>query len=265
MHYALAGAAGAFLGVWVTGVEPYRLQVTRRRIVLGNGRGPELTIALVTDAHVKDDAAESLLPQVVRTLSRRRPDLVVVTGDIIENARCDAAGAVSWIEQLEAPLGVHTVFGRHDDIFGDPGPPEVLQELHPLHDAHRLLEVSGKPFALAGIDEPDDGRFDLGHALAGVPDDLPVILLSHTPDVIYTAADAGVDLVLAGHTHGGQIKLPFYGAVCTFTRYGRRFAEGLYRVSRTQMYVGRGLGTTCLPVRFWCRPELPLLTVRLPA
>ena len=264
LRWALAGAVGGFLGVWATAVEPFRLQATQRRIVLGDGGGPTLTIALLTDAHVQQDADESVLPRAVPLVTARRPDLIVIVGDILEHARCDAAGAVGWLRQLEAPLGVHTVFGGHEGLRGNPGSPEELQELRPLHHAHRLLATQGRPFALAGIDEPEDNRFDLSRALADLPPGLPVILLSHTPDVIYPAARAGVDLVLCGHTHGGQVKLPGYGAVCTYTRYGRRFAGGLFRVRETQMYVCRGLGTTGAHVRFWCRPELAFLEVRLP-
>jgi hypothetical protein len=102
----------------------------------------------------------------------------------------------------------------------------------------------------------------LDQALTGVDPDAFRLMLAHSPDIMPDAVEEKIDLVLAGHTHGGQVRFPFVGATVCPSRYGTRYAAGLYREGRTTLYVNRGLGTVRFPVRFLCRPELALLTLR---
>ena len=127
--------------------------------------------------------------------------------------------------------------------------------------------------ALAGVDDPVNDKDRLDEALAGIPADLFTLLLMHSPDGIAEAVVRGVDVVLSGHTHGGQIRLPFYGALYTHSLLGRRMSDGYYsrgrlrraigiRPGRTQLYVTRGLGVSGLALRFLTRPELTVITLR---
>ncbi len=104
----------------------------------------------------------------------------------------------------------------------------------------------------------------LDRALADIPHEDFKVFLYHYPGLIYTLADRGIDLHCAGHTHGGQVALPFYGAITTMARFGKRFEAGLYRVHNTQLYVNRGIGMEggyAPRVRFWCRLEVSLLEI----
>ena len=113
---------------------------------------------------------------------------------------------------------------------------------------------------VAGIDDLLMGRPDLDAALAGVPRGVPVLLLSHNPDILFEAAAKGVDLVLAGHTHGGQMRVPGLPVLVRMSRF--RLDEGRYRFDSTELVVSRGLGAVGLPLRVACPPEAVLLTLR---
>jgi predicted MPP superfamily phosphohydrolase len=147
-----------------------------------------------------------------------------------------------------------------------------------LRSRHVCLHKDGQELWLAGIDYPDAPQYRvrerkrstlaqrfrrlLDAAVTGIPDDGFRILLAHSPDVIRDVARLGVDLMLSGHTHGGQVRFPFIGATVVPSRYGPRYSAGEYRVEGTTLYVSRGLGTVRLPIRFLCRPELAILTLR---
>ena len=130
-----------------------------------------------------------------------------------------------------------------------------------------------KDFVIAGVDDPFRKHADLPKALQGVQPEDFVVLLAHAPNIAAQAVDLGVDLVLSGHTHGGQFKLPLLPAPYPHTGRGPRLEQGLYareRLSRrigmdadhTQIYVSRGLGASYIPARLFCRPELPIITLR---
>jgi len=124
------------------------------------------------------------------------------------------------------------------------------------------VDVRGQRVTLVGVACSHDRTRDaprLLEAMRGVGESEFTLLLYHSPDLIYEAAELGVDLELGGHTHGGQIRVPFYGAIVTLSEYGRRFASGLFQVDGTTLYVSRGLGLEgghAPRVRFLCRPEL---------
>ncbi|HKQ96336.1 MAG TPA: hypothetical protein VJV75_00530, partial [Candidatus Polarisedimenticolia bacterium] len=130
-----------------------------------------------------------------------------------------------------------------------------------LHNRSVSIAPDGaSPLALAGIDDRHAGKPDLDAALGGVPPGAPVILLSHNPDVLFDAARHGVALVLSGHTHGGQVRIPGLPVLVRMSRY--RLDEGQYRTGSTVLVVSRGLGVTGLPIRLFCPPEAVLLTLR---
>jgi predicted MPP superfamily phosphohydrolase len=124
------------------------------------------------------------------------------------------------------------------------------------------IEVGGTPLWVAGVDYDREGR--IPQTLASVPAGAFSIFLYHTPDEVATVAEQGADLYCAGHIHGGQIALPFYGALVTLSRYGKQYESGLHRVGRTQLYVNRGIGMEGgrIPrVRFCSRPEITVIEV----
>jgi len=130
-----------------------------------------------------------------------------------------------------------------------------------LINRHLKLNHSPSPLWLVGVDDPYMGRDDLGQALEGVPDEAFKILLAHSPDIMEEAKKHRIDLVTAGHTHGGQVRLPGIKTLVPASRL-TRFEMGLYREEDTALYVSRGVGKALLPFRLFCRPELAILTLR---
>lgn len=228
-------------------------------------------ILLVTDVHLGPFLRPSALERVFARLLSAQPDLVLLGGDLT-TARIDefSSGAAAF-RSLRAPLGVFAVLGNHDHYTGQP---ERLRDLLAgcgvtvLHNRAVILEAPGAPdgrpprLVLAGIDDLHAGSPDLDAALAQAPPGAPVVLLSHNPDVVFGAARRGVRLVLSGHTHGGQVRIPGLPVLVRMSRY--RLDEGHYVSGDTHLIVSRGLGVTGLPVRLFCPPEAVLITLRRP-
>jgi predicted MPP superfamily phosphohydrolase len=128
-------------------------------------------------------------------------------------------------------------------------------------NAGRWVELGGARLRVAGVDDLWGGAQDLDAALGDATADDACLLLSHNPDYAETLTDRRVGLVLSGHMHGGQIVVPGLGYHRLPSRYGTKYLQGLVRAPCTQVYVSRGLGTTGLPFRFRCRPEISLLTL----
>ncbi len=260
----LAGLAALLLGAApLEAPRAFVLSRHERRIA---GLRRPLTLALLTDLHLGPYLGEGALARWVEATLRLEPDVVLLGGDIVDRAYGgDLAELARHLPRLAAPLGVYAVLGNHDHAR--------YRRVEPLVD---VLEGSGvrlldnaavrlrDDIVLAGIDDLRVGRPDLGAALAegeglraGAGGALA--LLSHNPDVIPGARGA-VDLVLAGHTHGGQVRLPLVGAVFTSSRYGRRYLSG-WVDDGMPAFVSRGLGVTTLPFRYDCPAELVHLTL----
>jgi uncharacterized protein len=202
-----------------------------------------------------------------RTGSKRRaaekPDLIVFTGDAI-----NSPGGAPVFRRLMTALAkiapTYAVRGNWDawywskvDLFTGTGAVEL--------DGVLLGKAAGVPIAIVGLPVTQEDR--LPEMLATVPRDAFVLLLHHYPDEILTAQAGQVDLYCAGHTHGGQVALPFYGALVTLSKYGKEYEAGLYREGDTWLYVNRGIGMEGGPaprVRFCARPELTVIELRAP-
>jgi predicted MPP superfamily phosphohydrolase len=196
------------------------------------------------------------------------PDLVLHGGDLATSRDDEVDGCLEALAPLRGALGTYGVHGNHDHYVEEP---ERLARR--IEDAGIALltnravavERDGARLALAGVDDLVTGRPDLDAAVAAaraVADGAPVVLLSHNPDVFFEAVRRGVALVLSGHTHGGQIRVPGLPVLVRQSRY--RLDEGRYAAGGAEIVVSRGLGTTGLPLRVCCPPEAVLLRL-LPA
>ncbi len=183
--------------------------------------------------------------------------------------RPSEASARGALQALSPSDGVWGVLGNHDH-WADPW--TISEEftrvgIEMLTNKQRYLSRGDAALRIAGIDDAVTGNDDMHAALGPVeyqPGQPPTVLLMHRPEEMVEAADREVDLVLAGHTHGGQIVVPFYGAPVIPSDVHRRFAAGLERVrddSRTQIYVSSGVGMAIMKVRINCRPEVALITL----
>jgi uncharacterized protein len=237
-----------------------------------------LKILLVTDVHLGPFLRPAALERVFERLLSARPDLVLLGGDLATARIEEFPPGAAAFRTLRAPLGVFAVLGNHDHYTGQPDRIRrhlVEWGIEVLHNRCITLEAGsvaahpgGAPDApggsgrlvLAGIDDLHAGAPDLDAALAEAPEGVPVILLSHNPDVVFGAASRGIRLVLSGHTHGGQVRVPGLPVLVRMSRY--RLDEGHYVAGATHLVVSRGLGVTGLPVRVFCPPEAVLLTLR---
>ncbi|HEX7598932.1 MAG TPA: metallophosphoesterase, partial [Polyangia bacterium] len=217
------------------------------------------------DLHIGATKRQLFASEVVRRTNALHPDVIVLTGDVIEGRFGSSRQDARPLADLRARLGVFMVTGNHEYYSGVH---EWLPELRRLglrvlrNEMVVLDPEKGGGLELAGIDdwngasvEPGEGP-DLGRALAGHEPHRPTILLSHQPKAIRSAAKAGVGLVLSGHTHGGQI-WPF----SFFVRFQQPFIEGLHRVDQTQLYVSPGTGYWGPPMRLWTRAEITKITL----
>ena len=246
----------------VPGNEILRLDITEKTLALPTlpAELEGLSIAHLSDFHFSGRISAAYFREVVRSVNALKPDLIAITGDIVDAARC-----IDWIPEtlglLTAPFGVYYVLGNHDlrvDL-------DVLR--HTLDEAGmtylgsrcRRVEIDGRPVLLAGNERPWIGtRPDVQRDCDGKQPPALRILLSHSPDEIGWARRQGFDLMLAGHNHGGQIRLPLVGALLAPSVYGTRYACGTFFEPPTLLHVSRGVSSLS-PVRFFCRPEVSLL------
>ena len=273
----LTGGAGAGLLAYAAGVEPYAIETVH--LELFAPRLPEAfdgyTVYQISDLHMRQIGRRERL---LRTLLEKLPpaDLIAVTGDLIHTP----AGAEPFLElaqSFQAKDGVYAIFGNseHKNGVRPYAFSRTLAEnaITPLMNQHVLLSRGGAQIILAGVDDPVNDKDDTAKALKDAPDDLFTLLLMHSPDSVADAVLRGVDVVLSGHTHGGQVRLPWYGPLYTHSMLGRRMSDGYYsrrrlrrvtgiRPGRTQLYVTRGIGISGLALRFLTRPELTIITLR---
>jgi predicted MPP superfamily phosphohydrolase len=230
----------------------------------------------LSDIHLEEFTEPFFLRDAVRRVNAMKPDAVVLTGDFITTyARTKRfpERAIQVCAEILTGLecrSIHGILGNHDAMV-DPAAVAAILEARGipiLRNQHVALERGGGRLWLAGIDDMLAGRPDLDKTIPpqirNISDE-PVILLGHEPDpalkIVRQPAGASVRLMLSGHTHGGQVRLPFFGAL-TLPPMGERFAEGLFTLGPMKLYVNRGLGTVGVPFRFDCPPEITEITLR---
>jgi len=264
-----AGGAGAALLALSLLTERRRLRVVRRTYAV-SGLPPDLDslrVAHLSDLHAGPWVPTSLLAGAVAAANAERPDVVLLTGDYVDLDRTFADVCAEVLGHLRAPHGVYAVLGNHDHEAGAERMVAALQARGITVLPNRAVPLGQGPTHLwvVGLDDTVSHRGDLREALAEVAPGDPVVLLSHSPDLVYRAADHGITLVLAGHTHGGQLRVPGMAFVYSPSRFGPHLVGGSIRVGRTRMYVSHGLGVNTLPIRFRCPPEVGLYTLVRPA
>ena len=256
------GTYGKFLGA-IPGNQSDQLQVERKQILIPrlNPQHRGLRIAHISDLHLTGRMEKSWTQRVIDQVLSLEADVIALTGDIIEREECFA-----WLEdtvcRLQAKLGVYFIVGNHDRFVDRHRTQELLVNsgLHFLGDSPINATWNGAPVLLAGNQQPwFPAAVDLPSVDARDDQNLPLrLFLLHTPDEWTWAIERDADLVLAGHTHGGQLCFPILGAVACPSLYGTRYADGVFRQGDHVMHVTRGLcGKT--PLRWLCRPEIALL------
>jgi len=219
-------------------------------------------IALVADLHHGPVVPAAWLERVADRAAAHEPDLVVLGGDFVCHARSDLDGLERVLARFRAPDGVVAVLGNHDHWVGADAVAATIERagVTLLVNRHRMLRRGSAALAVAGVDDFAHGAIRLDEALGGVPPEVPRVLVSHNPDLIeYLPTGLRVDLMLSGHTHNGQLHLPFVGPLTVPSQFGGRYLHGLKRVGESWLYVSAGVGTAAIPIRWGNPPELPVI------
>jgi predicted MPP superfamily phosphohydrolase len=240
-----------------------------------------LKIGQITDIHAGPLVPSELIKTGVNLIMEEQPDLIVLTGDFVSGATKILWTAYGGFKQhhydycmqelgrLKAPLGIFAVLGNHDFWSGPEVAAKVARGLERigvrvLRNQAIPLEREGQYFYIVGVDDYWEGSYSLTRALKGIPEDACRILLSHNPDVNENieSLHKRIDLIISGHTHGGQVVLPFLGAPYLPSPFGQKYRAGLVRDGERQTYVSRGLGLFFAPVRINCPADVSLLMLR---
>jgi len=245
-----------------------RLAVTRLDVAVAGLPAPlaGLRIVHLSDFHLGPLADRAALRQALDRVAALEPDLVCVTGDIVDTPVADLEAWIPELERVTARHGVFAVLGNHDRIAGADRIAEALgrwTSWRLLRDEAAAIEVGGVRLHVVGLEDRSRSQAAdaLPEVLATVPAGEPAIVLAHRPNVFAATATAGVPLLLAGHTHGGQVAMPGLPRFNAARFLMTRFDAGLFRDGASWLHVSRGLGTSGQPVRVGVPREIAVLTL----
>ena len=254
-------------------IEPNRPQLVRKEIALRRwpSRLDGFTVALLSDFHYDPYFSVHPIRSAVEVVNGLQPDLIALTGDFVSvplfgaaaKGAADAEPCAQLLGKLRAPHGVWSVLGNHDVSCNADRVTNSLQAvgISMLSNQSVAVEKDGARFWLGGVDDVLFGSADLPGTLRGVPSEEAIVLMVHEPDYADYVADYPVDLQLSGHTHGGQVRIPFMRPLY-LPELAKKYVQGLFRIRELMLYTNAGIGTVEFPVRWNCPPEITFITVR---
>jgi predicted MPP superfamily phosphohydrolase len=271
---AAAALAGGAAASYPMSVATRRFEITRRTIAIRD-LPPGLSglrIVQLSDIHHGPWIPLSHVNHIVATTNALEPDLILLTGDYVHRSPRYCVPVVAELAKLRARVGILGVLGNHDwwedgpllqREFARAGVPLIDNARKILTPDRRLVDEAREGLCIAGVGDLYTDAQDYEGALGGLPGAMPALLLSHNPDVAEAAdllnGEHRVDLMLSGHTHGGQVYVPGLGTPIVPSRFGQKYASGLVEGPACRVYVSRGLGHTVLPMRVGVRPELAVI------
>ena len=217
-----------------------------------------LKILQISDLHYDRDAI--IYRKTLKKIEDENPDIIVITGDFIGELR--NGKSVEFCKKIVS-IGkpVYAIMGNWDHKYPSiNGLYNVLSKIGITVLVNESKEIYPR-FYLAGTDDPYFGYANLDETFKKVPENAFKLLLTHSPDIVYDALKYKPNLILCGHTHGGQVKVPFLKAIYVPSKYGTRFLEGMFKINTTYMYVNRGIGESHLHLRFLSPPEVTVFTL----
>lgn len=268
-----------FFGYYVMIFEPSNIKIEKQVVAIQNlpQTFDGLKIVQLSDFHSYWFGSRER--KVLEMLEEIEPDFVFITGDSVDpitkliTDRDLSSVKIFWQELGKKYQGrIFGVLGNHDTGMVK----NYLEEsgIPILDNENRRIWIGQEFIYLIGVDDPWTGRDDLPKAMAETENDIPKILLAHGPEIMARVSRKEIDLILVGHTHGGQVNIPFFGRLIQpLSRYGRKYTRGLFKVDSTPLdskhltgytylYVNRGIGTSIIPARFNCPPEITLIELR---
>jgi len=256
--------------VWGFFIEPNRLIVRQQTIQIDNcpKELSGLRIALIGDVHTGAPFInDSKLQRIVELTNQQQPDLIVLLGDYMSpnswhSHRVEPEVTASALKNLKAPLGVYAILGNHDWWYNGERVKRAFEQngIRILEDEVAEVKWRAGSFYLAGLADLWTRPQHVNETIAKVPSGSPIIALTHNPDV-FPNLPQSVPLMLAAHTHGGQVNLPFIGTPIVPSRFGPKYTAGPIYENGHHLFVTTGIGTSILPVRFRVTPEIVILTI----
>ena len=253
--------------IYSSRIEPNWIEVVPIKLTIPNlsTEFDEFKIVQISDLHTNRFMPKKRLERIIKSVNRQQPDAIAITGDIITRGNhFDPQTLEQQLSKLKAKTRTLAVLGNHDH-WG-----KQLNELKQVLASSNInildnqvyeVERGGKKLAFAGVDDPYWGKPDLEKVIAQLPENSVAVLLVHEPDYIEkTATTHKFALQLSGHSHGGQIRIPFLDPL-VLPYGGKKYFVGLSKVEETIEYTNRGLGMTGLPLRFNSRPEITVFTL----
>jgi hypothetical protein len=228
--------------------------------------GQSLRVVQLTDIHAGIYMTRDEIRHLTDRVIALQPDLFVLTGDYISNSMEFLPDCIEEMARVRARYGTFATLGNHEHWYGELSHIQDVFSHHRiplLINSHRAIGTGQGAFIVAGIDDLRSGRPDLEAALRGADSLAPVLLLSHRPEIFPQAAAYRIPLTLAGHYHGGQVKLSLPSGDISLAHLVTPYPEGLYRLNASQLYVSSGIGTTFTPVRLNVPPEIVLLHLKV--
>lgn len=270
----LAAGSAAALAFYAGEISRHEIDIVYNTITIPRLPDPfaGFKIVQISDFHFKEYTEATFLEAVVRRVNEAAPDLVLLTGDFVSSGPLPRHFSVRMgyhcaeiLSRIHCPLR-YAILGNHDHLVGAHGVTDALltHGIPVLANSSVAVERDGRRLWLAGTQDALEGRPNLTATLPGGrnPDQEPLILLVHEPDFAAHVAGRQIDLMLSGHTHGGQVRLPFLPPLL-LPKMGTRYVEGHFRLGDgMQLYVNRGIGAVNLPFRFRCPPEISVLTLQ---
>jgi predicted MPP superfamily phosphohydrolase len=251
--------------------EPSGIRVVNHRVVQDLATVPvvpPLRVAVVADLHAGAPYIDlAKIDRIVALTNAEDPDLVLLAGDyviqgVIGGRHIPIETTAARLATLSARFGVYAVIGNHDRWEDDANITKALETAGITVLEDRAVQIGGEDgFYLVGISDYATGRRDVASALSGVPEGEHALCFTHSPD-IFPDLPPACALTVAGHTHGGQVRLPLLGRPIVPSRFGQRYAVGTIRENGKLLFVSSGIGTSIIPVRFGVPPEISLLDIR---
>ena len=254
------------VSAYATLIEPYNYLISETDIFIKDlpERFEGFRITQLTDIHHSKILGIGEVRRAVALAQTTKPDMFVLTGDYSTSYRRFIEPCAEALGSLNAPEGVWAVLGNHDHYTDPELTTQAIERRHivVLNNQNTTVRRGPDEIQLSGIDDFTWGGANWTKAFSGLRDQRATILLSHQPSVLEFDQVRNVSLILSGHTHGGQINLPWLGAPARFATKDLRFAQGLFKLGEVQLYVSSGTGVIGLPVRFGVRPEIAVLRLK---
>ncbi|ABB32869.1 metallophosphoesterase [Geobacter metallireducens RCH3] len=283
LQFGLRGIVVAGLGKGFYNTTSEQVEIVRTSVKIRNlpAALQGLKIGLLTDLHASFVVSSETIRSAGRLLMAEKPDLIVMTGDYISGSTRFLSGSVGQFKKeylskcidalsgLKAPLGIYGVLGNHDFWSGPESVKAICEAFTRqmgmvwLRNSSVEIRRGRGSLHLLGVDDYWEPSCSLAAACKGVDTDGIKILLSHNPDIndeIFLLRER-IDLVLSGHTHGGQVVVPFLGQPVMPSKFGQKYRAGLVRDGDRQTYISRGVGCLLAPIRLNCPPEATVLTL----